>query len=42
MGCSVKILVVRDGETTEPIEFEEGRITQLSIAQVRGGGLEIL
>jgi uncharacterized protein (DUF58 family) len=42
MGCSVKILIVRDGETTEPIDFDEGSIVQLSIAQVRDGGLEVL
>ncbi len=40
MGCSVKILIVRDGETTEPIDFDEGSIVPLSIAQVRGGRIE--
>jgi len=42
MGCSVKILIVRDGETTEPIDFDEGSVVQLSIAQVRDGGIEVL
>ncbi len=42
MGCSVKILIVRDGETTEPIDFEEGSIVPLTISQVRDGGLEVL
>ena len=42
MGCSVKILVVRDGETTEPIDFDEGSVTQLTIAQIRDGGIEML
>jgi len=42
MGCSVKILIVRDGETTEPIDFDEGSVVQLSIAQIRDGGLDVL
>jgi len=42
MGCSVKILIVRDGETTEPIDFEEGSVAALTISQVRGGGIEVL
>lgn len=42
MGCSVKILIVRDGETTEPIDFDEGSVVQLSIAQIRDGGIEVL
>lgn len=42
MGCSVKILVVRDGETTEPIDFEEGSIVPLTTGQVRDGGIEVL
>lgn len=42
MGCSVKILIVRDGETTEPIDFEEGSVVALTISQVRGGGIEVL
>ena len=42
MGCSVKILVVRDGETTEPIDFEAGSILPLTISQVRSGGIEAL
>jgi len=41
-GCSVKILIVRDGETTEPIDFAEGSVVQLSIAQIRDGGLDVL
>jgi uncharacterized protein (DUF58 family) len=42
VGCSVKIVIVRDGDTTEPIEFDEGSIVQLNIAQVRQGGLDAL
>jgi uncharacterized protein (DUF58 family) len=42
MGCSVKILIVRDGETTEPVDLDEGSVTQLSIAQIRDGGIEML
>jgi uncharacterized protein (DUF58 family) len=42
VGCSVKIVVVRDGETTEPTDFHEGSIVQLSTAQVRDGGLDML
>jgi uncharacterized protein (DUF58 family) len=42
MGCSVKILIVRDGETTEPIDFEEGSVVPLTIAQIRDGGIEVL
>lgn len=42
MGCSVKLLIVRDGPTSEPIDFEEGSIRQLSIAEIRQGGIETL
>lgn len=42
MGCSVKIFVVRDGETTEPLDFEEGRVLPLTISQIRNGGIEAL
>ena len=42
MGCSVKILIVRDGETTEPIDFDEGSVVPLTIAQIRDGGIEVL
>ncbi len=42
MGCSVKLLIVRDGPTTEPIDFDEGSVVQLSIAQIRQGGIEVL
>jgi uncharacterized protein (DUF58 family) len=42
MGCSVKILIVRDGPTSEPIDFDEGSVIQLSVAQVNEGGLEVL
>jgi len=42
MGCSVKILIVRDGETTEPIDFEEGSVVPLTIAEIRDGGIEVL
>lgn len=42
MGCSVKLLVVRDGETTEPIDFDEGQISCLSIDQIMKGGIEVL
>ena len=41
-GCSVKLLIVRDGETSEPIDFDEGQVTPLSIAQIRQGGIEVL
>jgi uncharacterized protein (DUF58 family) len=42
MGCSVKLLVVRDGETSEPIDFEEGRVLRLSVDQIEQGGIEVL
>lgn len=42
MGCSVKLLIVRDGPTSEPIDFDEGSVVQLSIAQIRQGGIEML
>lgn len=42
MGCSVKLLIVRDGPTSEPIDFDEGSVVQLSIAQIREGGVESL
>lgn len=41
-GCSVKLLIVRDGETSEPIDFDEGQVIPLSIAQIRQGGIEVL
>jgi len=41
-GCSVKLLIVRDGETSEPIDFDDGQVTPLSIAQIRQGGIEVL
>ena len=41
-GCSVKLLIVRDGETSEPIDFDEGHVIPLSIAQIRQGGIEVL
>lgn len=41
-GCSVKLLIVRDGPTTEPIDFDEGQVVPLSIAHVREGGIEVL
>jgi uncharacterized protein (DUF58 family) len=42
MGCSVKLLIVRDGDTTEPIDLDEGSVKQLSTAQIREGGLDVL
>jgi uncharacterized protein (DUF58 family) len=41
-GCSVKLLIVRDGQTSEPIDFDEGQVIPLSIAQIRQGGIEVL
>ncbi|MFG0289687.1 MAG: DUF58 domain-containing protein [Rhodopirellula sp. JB044] len=41
-GCRVKIIVVRDGETTEPIDLEEGDVVQMSVAEVREGAFESL
>jgi uncharacterized protein (DUF58 family) len=41
-GCSVKLLIVRDGETSEPIDFDEGQVIPLSTAQIRQGGIEVL
>ena len=41
-GCSVKIFVVNDGETSEPIELDEGEVVQLGIAEVRDGAIEVL
>jgi len=42
MGCSVKLLIVRDGATSEPVDFDEGSVVRLSIAQIRQGGIEML
>jgi len=42
MGCSVKLLIVRDGETSEPVDFDEGQVISLSVAQIQQGGLEVL
>jgi len=41
-GCSVVIYIVRDGETSEPIEFDEGRVIQIQTDAIRSGGLESL
>ncbi|EMI52960.1 DUF58 domain-containing protein [Rhodopirellula sallentina] len=41
-GCRVKIIVVRDGETTEPIDLDEGDVVQMSVAEVREGAFESL
>jgi len=42
MGCSVKLLIVRDGETSEPIDFDEGQVVSLSSVQIQQGGIEVL
>ena len=42
MGCSVKLLVVRDDEPTEPIDFDDGQVIRLSIDQIVQGGIEVL
>jgi uncharacterized protein (DUF58 family) len=42
MGCSVKLLVVCDGETSEPIDFDEGQVIRLSVDQIEQGGIEVL
>jgi uncharacterized protein (DUF58 family) len=42
MGCSVKLLIVRNGPTSEPLDFDEGSVVQLSVAQIRQGGIETL
>ncbi|MDX9975739.1 MAG: DUF58 domain-containing protein [FCB group bacterium] len=44
-GCEVRVLIVRNGETTRPyagLDEQYGRFTQLGIADVRSGGLERL
>ncbi|TWU43810.1 hypothetical protein Q31b_13420 [Novipirellula aureliae] len=41
-GCRVVIYVVRDGETSEPIEFDEGRVIQIQTDAIRSGGIESL
>lgn len=41
-GCEVKVLVVKDGATSEPIDHEEGEIIQLGVDEVRRGGFETL
>lgn len=41
-GCEVKVLVVKDGSTSEPIDHEEGEIIQLGINEVQRGGFETL
>ena len=43
-GCSVKVVIVRDGQTTEPFDAVEGEyaISQLAPADVQRGGIETL
>ncbi|MBB3207295.1 uncharacterized protein (DUF58 family) [Rhodopirellula rubra] len=41
-GCRVKIIVVRDGETTEPIDLDEADVMQVGVTEVRDGGIETL
>ena len=41
-GCRLKVLIVRDGDTTDPLDVGDGgEISQYTPAQVRDGGLEI-
>ncbi len=41
-GCRLKVLVVRDGDTTDPLDAgDDGDISQYTPAQVREGGLEL-
>ncbi len=44
-GCSIKIIVVRDGDTTLPINSAEvwtEDVTQYSVETIRSGGLEVI
>jgi len=41
-GCQVKVLVVHDGPTTEPVEFVDCAATQLSPSRIHEGGLGVV
>ena len=42
-GCSLKVLVVRDGETTEPLDgVDAGDVAQLSVLQIQSGAAGVL
>jgi uncharacterized protein (DUF58 family) len=42
-GCSLKVIVIRDGKTTEPLEDSEvDDISHFSTKQVQSGGIDVL
>lgn len=41
-GCQLKLIIVRDGPTTEPLPEEEIDITLLTISQIQSGGIDEL
>lgn len=42
-GCNLKVLIVRDGRTTEPIDgLDNAEVTQLGVAQVQNGEVDVL
>ncbi len=41
-GCQLKLIIVRDGPTTEPLPVEHSDVTQVGLGQVQSGGLEEL
>lgn len=41
-GCQLKLIIVRDGPTTEPLPAEYADIAQLGVEQIRSGGIEEL
>lgn len=41
-GCSLKVLIVRDGDTTEPCDgLDAGELQQFGSAQVLSGGIDV-
>ena len=41
-GCQLKLIIVRDGPTTEPLPAEHTDVTQLGLEQIKSGGIEDL
>ena len=41
-GCQLKLIIVRDGPTTEPLPVEHSDVTHLGLEQIQSGGIEEL
>ncbi len=42
-GCSLKVLIVREHPTTEPVDFDfDADFAVYTVDQIRTGGLEVL